>query len=363
MRSNIVKTIKRDNGEEGQAIFPVIVSASRATDLPAFYADWFFERLKRGYSVWNNPFGRKSMYVGYENTKFIVFWSKNPAPLLEAGRLDYLRDRGIGCYIQFTLNNYDKERLEPNVPSIGERIDTFKRLVDKLGKGAVIWRNDPLIITEEISLYQHLDKISFIGDKLKDYTDKLVFSFVDILNYKKVIRNFKANNLAYHDWQQEDMLTFAQELVKLNESKGWNYELTTCGEKIDLPGIGHNHCVDYRLIAKLGYRSPELRQYINARIHDVALPLFSRNQDDKSAKGYPEGAIPIDSSRYILIDSNAPDKGQREYCGCAKSKDIGQYDTCPHSCIYCYANASPAKARSNWERHKTDPKAEYICPF
>ena len=91
--------ITLDSGVSAEAQAPVIVSASRSTDIPAFYADWFFERLKRGYSAWTNPFNGVTSYVAYSNTRFIVFWSKNPKPLLE--HLDYLAERNIGFYIQY----------------------------------------------------------------------------------------------------------------------------------------------------------------------------------------------------------------------------------------------------------------------
>lgn len=112
---------------------PLIVSASRATDIPAFYADWFFNRLTQGYVIWRNPYNGKDSYVSFANTKFVVFWSKNPRQLLPY--LSILKDLEIGCYFQYTLNNYVPENLEPNVPSVAERIDTFKRLVERLGLG------------------------------------------------------------------------------------------------------------------------------------------------------------------------------------------------------------------------------------
>lgn len=176
--------IKRENGETVEAQAPIIVSASRSTDIPAFYADWFFHRLKVGYSAWTNPFNGVKSYVSYENTRFIVFWSKNPHPLLP--HLDYLKERNIGCYIQYTLNDYEREGLERGVPKLSERIDTFKQLVDKLGKGRVIWRFDPLILTDAISIDTLLSKIECIGDQLQGYTEKLVFSYADILSYRKV---------------------------------------------------------------------------------------------------------------------------------------------------------------------------------
>mgnify|MGYP002624751332 CR=1 FL=1 len=125
------------NGQPVKAQAPLIVSASRSTDIPAFYSDWFFRRLEIGYSAWINPFNGVKSYVSYDKTRFIVFWSKDPRPLLQY--LPVLKSRNIKCYIQFTLNDYQDEGLE-KVRSLDYRIETFKMLVEKLGKGAVIWR-------------------------------------------------------------------------------------------------------------------------------------------------------------------------------------------------------------------------------
>lgn len=131
--------IIRENGEQVEAQAPVIVSASRSTDIPGFYCDWFLHRLKIGYSAWTNPFNGVRSYVSYQNTRLIVFWSKNPQHLLdENGLLDYLQEKGINCYVQFTLNDYVEEKLERGVPSVEARISTFKTLVGKLGFGKVI---------------------------------------------------------------------------------------------------------------------------------------------------------------------------------------------------------------------------------
>ena len=155
--------ITLDDGSTAETtMHPVIVSASRATDIPAFYADWFFHRLQKGYSAWINPFNNKKGYISYQDTRFIVFWSKNPRPLLE--HLDKLDKRGIGCYIQYTLNEYTNDGLEKNVPPVSERIDTFKRLVEKLGLGRIIWRFDPLVLTDNITIDTLLEKIACIGD-------------------------------------------------------------------------------------------------------------------------------------------------------------------------------------------------------
>ena len=138
--------IRNEQSVDVEAIAPVIVSASRATDIPAFYADWFFNRLDKGYLAWRNPFNGKDSYVSFANTRFVVFWSKNPKPLIPY--LPILKDKGIGFYIQFTLNDYDAEQLEPGVSRLAERIDTFKRIVDEYGLGSVVWRFDPLILTD-----------------------------------------------------------------------------------------------------------------------------------------------------------------------------------------------------------------------
>ena len=196
--------IKKEDGIVVEAQAPVIVSASRSTDIPAFYADWFFHRLKIGYSAWTNPFNGVKSYVSYSKTRFIVFWSKNPRPLLKY--IDLLKEKGIGCYIQYTLNDYVAEGLERGVPSVDERIETFKQLVDKLGKGSVIWRFDPMILTDKISIDDLLRKVEYIGDRLFGYTEKLVFSFADITEYRKVKSNLEKNGINYHVWTETEML-------------------------------------------------------------------------------------------------------------------------------------------------------------
>lgn len=91
-----------------------------------------------------------------------------------------LNDRSIHYYFQFTLNDYEHEGFEPNVPPLNERIETFKALSKLIGKEKVIWRFDPLIITPQLSPRDLLKKIWNVGNQLKGHTEKLVFSFVDI---------------------------------------------------------------------------------------------------------------------------------------------------------------------------------------
>ena len=344
--------ITLDTGEKMVAKDAIIVSASRSTDIPAFYCDWFFHRLKKGYSAWTNPFNGKKMYISYAKTRFIVFWSKNPRPLLD--HIEELKSRGISCYIQYSLNDYEAEKLEKGVPPLKERIESFKMLVDKLGVGSVIWRFDPLMITDDITIDDLLRKIENIGDQLKGYTEKLVFSFADIALYRKVKKNLDDNHVPYHEWTDEQMKEFSRRLVELNKSKGWNYQLATCGEKGSFEGVEHNHCIDDALMIRRAYHDKALMEYLKAKIHPMpTADLFGQSEE------LPEGAIIIDDNHYVTRGNNQ-DKGQREFCGCMKSKDIGQYNTCIHMCEYCYANTSKQSAAANYKFHKANPWSDTI---
>ena len=335
---------------EVDAQFPIIVSASRSTDIPAFYADWFFHRLEKGYSAWTNPFNGMRSYVAYRDTRFIVFWSKNPAPLIPY--LDYLDKRGIGCYVQYTLNDYVKEGLEKGVPDVDTRIATFKALVGRLGKGHVIWRFDPLVLTDEITIDSLLSKIEYIGDALKGYTEKLVFSFVDIAAYRKVRANLERNGIRYQEWDESRMVEFASRLDKLNSK--WGYDLATCGEKINIEQfhIHHNRCIDDDLIVKLAYWDTVLMDFLGVRVEQVG--IFGEIPDD---------AIDLGNGLYAIKTKNNRDNGQRELCGCIASKDIGEYNTCAHLCEYCYANSSKECAVANLNRNRANPFAETITGF
>ena len=313
-------SICNDNRTELLAQTPLIVSASRATDIPAFYADWFFHRLEKGYIRWRNPFSGQDIYVSFANTRFIVFWSKNPEPLLPY--LSVLKERGIGCYIQYTVNDYEAEGLEPNVPSLVQRIDTFRRLVDTLGSGPVVWRFDPLILTDKINIDTLLEKIAHIADALVGHTEKLVFSFADINSYKKVSRNLRLSGINYREWDEGSMREFASRLSTLNRDN-WNFRLATCAERIDLSGYGieHNRCIDPELISHLA---------------------------------------PNDAFLQNFLYSAKTDNGQRKVCGCILSKDIGAYNTCPHGCLYCYANTSTASAIFNYKKTIDNPLTDSI---
>lgn len=341
-------TIITDSGERVDAVAPVIVSASRSTDIPAFYSKWFFNRLKKGYCVWYNPFNRQPMYVSFERCKVVVFWTKNPRPILPY--LHELDERGIHYYFQVTLNDYVNEGFEPNVPTVEQRIETFRRLSEMIGHERVIWRFDPLIITPALTPRTLLSRIWKIGNCLKGYTDKLVFSFVDVKAYRKVQNNliketayFTKENVESAEMNVVQRQEVVEGLVKLREiwaAGGWNVELTTCAEEIDLAayGIAHNCCIDGELMKRIFHDDEELVYYL----HTGKLPerdMF--------------GMIPSlpDKSK------NLKDRGQRKVCGCMISKDIGMYDTCRHFCVYCYANTSRECVQKNQMRHSDDSES------
>ena len=321
------------SGQTVEAIAPIIISASRSTDIPAFHAQWFINRLRAGYCVWYNPFNRKPTYVSFANCKVVVFWTKNPKPLIPL--LRELDDRGIHYYFQFTLNDYDHEGFEPNVPVLSERVETFRQLSELIGKERVIWRFDPLIVTPKLSPRDLLIKIWNVGNRLKGLTDKLVFSFIDINSYRKVQNNlvketecFTKDTIAQAELTSEQMNEIADGLAKCRDrwkSEGWNLELATCGEQIDLArySICHNRCIDGELMKRIWSEDKELLYYLS----------YGEIPDKESLLG-------LNFRRSALSPEKMKDKGQRKVCGCMTSKDIGMYNTCMHLCSYCYANTS-----------------------
>jgi DNA repair photolyase len=336
--------ITTDNGQIVDATAPIIISASRSTDIPAFYAKWLINRIKKGYVVWYNPFNQKPMYVSFQNAKVIVFWSKNPAPLIPY--LDELDKMGIHYYFQYTLNDYEKEAFEPNVPPLEQRIETFKTISKTIGKEKVIWRFDPIIITQNTSPRILLKRIWHIGNKLKGYTDKLVFSFVDIKAYRKVQNNliketnlFSKETINNSEPNHDQIKEFIEGLVKIREAwakDSWDISMATCAEDIDLDdyGIKHNRCIDGELMKQIFAEDSSLLYYLNYG----KLPINNLFGGDVS----------LNTSMQKI---NLKDKGQRKSCGCMVSKDIGMYNTCRHHCVYCYANTSKKIVEANKKLH------------
>ena len=328
--------IKLDNNTTVDAQAPIIISASRSTDIPTFYSDWFISRWEAGYIKWTNPFNGQPLYVSFKNTRLVVFWTKNPRPMFK--HLDYLDKNIPNYYFQFSLNDYDKEKYEAKVPSVESRIKTFKELSQRLGKKRVVWRYDPLILTKDIDVNELLRRVKNIGDQIHEFTEKLVFSFVDIDIYKKVENNLKKEDVPYIEWTTQNMEEFAKGISQIN--KDWGLQLGTCSEKIDLDkyGIVHNKCIDDDLMIDLFSHDSQLMDFLGVEIKQP--DLFSNGE--------------------IIKTRNLKDKGQREDCGCIMAKDIGQYNTCPHECNYCYANTSKEIAKKNYKRYLENPSSESI---
>lgn len=325
--------IKTDNGEIKEGIAPFVISASRSTDIPAYYAKWFINRLEKGYATWINPFNRtKPQYISFKKTRVITFWTKNAKPLIKY--LDEIDKKGINYYFQYTLNDYDNENFEPNVPKLENRIKTFIELSKKIGKEKVIWRFDPLLLTPELSVRDLSKKIWYLGNKIIKYTNKLVFSFIDVSDYKKVQNNliketkyFDKSNILSAEFTNEQKNEFAGYMQKIhNEWKKINpdFKIATCAEDIDLYkyNIEHNKCID----------------------DDLMIELFSEDSVLMKFLGYqPENTIFETKPK----ERKLKDKGQRLACGCIFSKDIGSYNTCNHLCVYCYANTSRKVVTNN----------------
>jgi DNA repair photolyase len=312
--------IRSAQGEAVEAVAPVIVSASRRTDIPALYSPWFFERLRAGHLKWTNPFSGTPQYVSFARTRAVVFWTKNPRPILPL--LAELERRGIGYYFQFTLNDYEVESLEPGVPPVAERIATFRELSQAIGKERVVWRYDPLLLADGLDVDRLVERVVQVGERVHPFAEKLVFAFADIERYAKVRSRLRRFDAGCRELTPDEMRSFAEKLA--DAASGWGIQIATCAEAIDLAhcGIGRNKCIDDSLLARLFGHDPELMRFL----------------------GHEE-------RRHRLKDT-----GQRRECGCIVSKDIGTYDTCLHLCRYCYANSSKTSIRSDQSR------GTFVCP-
>lgn len=277
----------------------MILSVSRRTDIPAFYSDWFFNRLKEGFVYVRNPMNIhqvSKIVLSPDVIDCIVFWSKNPQPML--ARLDELKD--YMYYFQFTINAYDKG-FEAGVPKKEGIINTFKELSEKIGRKRVIWRYDPILQTDKMNKGYHYRYFEEIAKRLDGYTNTCVISFVDL--YKKTQQNLKDTSAREPSFKE--MLEMAAKLFVIANKYGITVQ--TCAEEIALETVGvkHGKCID------------------NALIEDLL--------------------------GVKLIVSKDPN--QREECGCVQSIDIGEYNTCAHGCKYCYANFKDGVVAKNRAAH------------
>ena len=263
-----------------------IISASRRTDIPAFFSEWFMERLKEGYLMVRNPFNRlqvSKILLNKDVIDCIAFWTKDPRPMML--RLAELEGFGIPYFFQFTITGCGSD-IEPGVPDKRILTAAFRELHDRCG-GHVIWRYDPILFTA-----YHLRAFEAIASELCGYTDRCVISFADIYPH---IRS-DMSRIGLMTPCDDELMSFCKCLSAAAAKYGM--KISTCAETVDLEecGIVRGRCIDPEYIGKL-----------------IGCPVKDRK-----------------------------DASQRKECGCAESIDIGTYSTCRHGCIYCYARRSNA---------------------
>ena len=286
----------------------MILSVSRRTDIPNYYSEWFFNRLKDGFLYVRNPMNFhqiSEIKISPDVVDCIVFWTKNPLPMME--RLDELE--AYNYYFQFTLTGYgnDVERNLPNKKT--SVIPVFQELSNRIGKEKVVWRYDPIFFSNRYNAKYHLKAFRSIAEALSGYTEKCVISFLDI--YPKNKKNM--DDLLSYDLSDSELREFAKELS--NIAKENHIKIGSCAEKVDLDeyGIIHNSCIDKELIEKI----------IGCK---------------------------------LKINK---DKNQRIECGCVESVEVGTYNTCKNGCVYCYANYSAKSVESNFQKY--DPLSPLLC--
>ncbi|MBY0757512.1 DUF1848 domain-containing protein [Sellimonas caecigallum] len=286
----------------------MILSASRRTDIPNYYSEWFLNRIQEGFLYVRNPVNMHQISkidLSPEVVDCIVFWTKNPEPMMD--RLDELS--AYQYYFQFTLTGYGKD-IETNVPHKKEKmIDVFQKLSEKAGRKRVIWRYDPIIFTGVYTPEYHLCAFSQIAGALSGYTDQCVISFVD--TYPKNRKNLEM--IGAYELEEAKLMSFAGTMAETAKKNGMT--IASCAEKRDLSvcGIEASCCIDKRLIEEI------IGSGINVK----------------------------------------KDKNQRAECGCMESVEIGAYNTCKNGCKYCYANYSRESVEKNCKSY--DPNSPLLC--
>lgn len=287
----------------------MIVSVSRRTDIPAFYGDWLLNRLHAGVALARNPFNPRQVSRVLLDPRLVnclVFWTKNPAPLL--GRLDEIDRLGYPYYFHFTLTGCGLQ-LEPRVPDQASLIATFRRLADRIGPDRVLWRFDPIVFTATLTPEHYLQAFDQLARHLRGHTRCCIVSFLSL--YAKCRRNLRGIDLLPP--APEEATRFATRLAAL--AKRHAIRLYACCDSLlqEQCGFEAARCIDGRLVAEL-----------------IGQPGFRVGKDSS----------------------------QRPACGCAASVDIGAYNTCPHGCRYCYANTSQQAVIHNRAAH--DPHSPLL---
>lgn len=293
----------------------MIISASRRTDIPAFYADWFMDKIREGKIMRKNPYNG-AVYetkLSPEEISVIVFWTRNAEQMLKKGYIDELTERGYNFYFQHTITGYTVKsengiKLDGRTQNPNKAVESFNRLAEKIGGNKVIWRFDPIIVCDQMNAEEIVRLYDKLSSLLHRDCERNVLSFLDV--YDHVGANMK--NAGFTNLLDLTLPENNQTLrLLLNEIKNISArdgrEVFSCAESVNLDefGIGHSKCID----------------------NDYIMKLFGEKV------------------------TRSKDSGQREACGCVKSIDIGQYDTCPHGCVYCYANQRKDQAMINYKNH------------
>lgn len=295
----------------------MIISASRRTDIPAFYAEWFINRLRAGFCEVRNPYNPQQVSrisLTPAEVDVICFWTRNPRPLFP--HLDELSERGYQFYFQYTLLDYPRA-MEHKTPPLPAAIATFQELSERIGPDKLIWRYDPIVFSNLTGEAFHLEKYAHIASQLSGYTTRSVISV--LVPYRKTQRRMEALESEGYAVAQPGRDDFAygatiEGLARLAQENG--LEMQSCADELDLRryGVRPGKCIDDEFI----YRA------------------FGLRLDDKK------------------------DPGQRKACGCVVSKDIGAYNTCLFGCQYCYATNSFESSGQRYKEH--DPTAPYLNP-
>ncbi|MDD3940941.1 MAG: DUF1848 domain-containing protein [Sphaerochaetaceae bacterium] len=280
---------------------PQVISASRRTDIPNHYANWFLQRLEEGYVLVRNvrDFHQvRRVDLTPQQVACIVFWTKNPTPMME--NLDRLSS--YRYLFQFTINPYGTD-LEPRIPPMGEMTDCFRRLADKIGNDRIVWRYDPVLINKSYPLGYHIESFAYIARKLDGYVKRCTFSFLDRYRHHED----QLQQLEVEQLSEYTINTLARSFSLHATAHGM--QLFTCAEPYDFSrfGISHGACIDADEIERI--------------------------------------------SGLSLVQRRA--KNQRPHCLCAPSIDIGMYNTCLNLCTYCYANHSEKKVHANYAQART----------
>jgi hypothetical protein len=285
----------------------MIVSASYRTDIPAFYADWFLKRVDAGFARTVNPYSGQAQIVPLtrESVDGFVFWTRNVAPFFAV--LDDVRRRGFPFVVQYTITGYPRALDQATIPA-EQAIDHLHRLSGTFGKSASVWRYDPVVVTSLTPPDWHIDTFARLSHLISDAVDEVVLSFAHV--YRKTARNLDvAARRAAFQWSDPSPPEKAALLSRLAAvAADHGLKASLCGQPDLLaPGISEARCIDAKRLER--------------------------------------------AAGHIIEAAHKP---HRARCGCFASRDIGDYDTCPHGCVYCYAVASRERAKANLARHCSD---------